>query len=232
MEAAPDAQTLMQATPAPSRLFIIGYTRAYRLELCDAFRDQGYQVATYADMRLAEYAIKEQGHPDLVLTDWLDRGGMSTRNFVERYAGLLPVLVHSAHSALIDIVQSLRAGAADYIRHPCFFPEILARMERAQAYSSTTRRLEAGRISLDAGAGVAQIDGETVLMTIREAAILSALLQCPDQPVSRDTLMRIAGIRKARPTIIESYIKQLRKKHRILRTAIRTKYGQGYLFRL
>jgi DNA-binding response OmpR family regulator len=67
-------------------------------------------------------------------------------------------------------------------------------------------------------------------MTEREARILSALLRCPNQSVSRDALMRIAGIRKAQPTIIESYIKQLRKSHALLRRCIRTRYGQGYVY--
>jgi two-component system response regulator QseB len=220
----------MQATSTQSRLFIIGYTRAYRMELCEAFRDQGYRVTGYADMRLAEYATKEQTHPDLVLTDWIDRESESTMAFVQRYGGLIPVLVHSTHTRLIDVVRSLKAGAADYICQPCYFPEILARLERAQVHSSNTRRIEAGRVSLDVGSGVAHIDGCTVRMTEREARILSALLRCPNQSVSRDALMRIAGIRKAQPTIIESYIKQLRKSHALLRRCIRTRYGQGYVY--
>jgi DNA-binding response OmpR family regulator len=219
----------MQATSTQSRLFIIGYTRAYRMELCEAFREQGYRVTGYADMRLAEYAMKEQSHPDLILTDWLDRESVgSTLVFVERYAGLVPVLVHSAHSLLINVVQSLKAGAADYIRQPCYFPEILARLERAQTHSSHTRRIDVGRVSLDVGSGVAHIDGQTIQMTEREACILAVLLRCPEHSINREDLMRAAGIRKAKPTIIESYIKQLRKRHDHLRRSVRTRYGKGY----
>lgn len=220
----------MQAISTQSRLFIIGYTRAYRMELCEAFREEGYHVTAYADMRLAEYAIKVQGYPDLVLTDWINREAVSTMAFVERYAGLFPVLIHSTHGLLIDVVQSLRAGALDYIRQPCYFPEILARLERAHTYSPNTRRVDFGRVSLDVGAGVAHIDTDVVRMTEREASILAALLRCPEQPVNREALLRLAGIRNAKPTIIESYIKQLRKRHVLLRRCVRTRYGRGYVF--
>ncbi|WP_413207875.1 helix-turn-helix domain-containing protein [Rhodospirillum sp. A1_3_36] len=77
---------------------------------------------------------------------------------------------------------------------------------------------------------MARIDGESVTMTEREARILAALIRCPGHPVPRETLMRVAGITTAKPTIVESYIKQLRKRHAFLRRALRTRYGRGYAF--
>ena len=60
--------------------------------------------------------------------------------------------------------------------------------------------------------------------------VLATLLRCPDYPVSRENLMHAAAIHRAKPTIVESYIKQLRKKHALLRASLKTKYGRGYVF--
>lgn len=218
----------MHHPSAQRRLFLIGYTRAYRLELCEAFREQGYHVTPYADMRLAEYAIREQGHPDLVLTDWLIQDHANTPVFIDRYAALFPVLVHSVHDLLIDVVQSLRAGAQDYIRQPCYFPELLARLDCTRTKAPATQRLTVGPVTLDTATGIAHIGPDTLHMTPREASILAALLQCAGQAVPRQTLLHLAGIRSAKPTIIESYIKQLRKRHLHLRATIHTRYGRGY----
>ena len=42
--------------------------------------------------------------------------------------------------------------------------------------------------------------------------------------------MRVAGIKGTKATIIESYMKKLRKRHPQLRCSVRTKYGRGYAF--
>lgn len=113
---------------------------------------------------------------------------------------------------------------------PCYFPEILARVERAQADAPGRRCLTLGNLSLDVETAVAKIDETPVRMTAREARMLSALIRCPERPVSREVLMRVAGITNAKATIVESYMKQLRKRHPLLRRSVRTRYGQGYAF--
>lgn len=211
------------------RIFLVGYRRAYRLELAEGFRDQGFAVSVFEYPRLAAHAMTHTP-PDVVVMNWLPASPLTSLEFVERYGGLMPVLILTGHNVLIDVVQSLRAGAADYIRAPCYFPEILARVESAQASSPTTRRLSIGSLSLDVGSGVAHIGNDTMRMTTREARILAALIRCPERPISRDALMRVAGISGVKPTIIESYIKQLRQRHSLLRRCVRTRYGQGYAY--
>ena len=211
------------------RIFLVGYARGYRLELSAAFREQGFDVLTLEDAHLAAQALSHQS-PDAVLINWTQAAPLTSLAFVERYSGLLPVLILTSHNVLIDVVQSLRAGAADYMRAPCYFPEILARVERATASAPSSKRISVGGLSLEVEGGVVHIENEAVHMTMREARILAALIRCPGHAISRDALMRVAGITQAKPTIIESYIKQLRKRHALLRRCVRTKYGQGYAY--
>ena len=211
------------------RLFLVGYPRGYRLELADAFRQEGYTVAEFEDARLAAEKLGE-ALPDAALVQWSAAGPLSSLEFIERYGGLLPVLIHTRHNVLIDVVRSLRAGAADYIRQPCFFPELLARIERAQAAAPRRERLAVGELSLEVDSRVLRVGDEAIQLTGRETRILAALLRCPESPVSRSALLRTAGISGVKPTILESYAKQLRQKHPLLRRCIRTVYGRGYAF--
>lgn len=186
-------------------------------------------MLTLEDAHLAAQALSHQS-PDAVLINWTQSAPLTSLAFVERYSGLVAVVILSRHDVLIDVVESLRAGAADYMRQPCFFPEVLARVERARASSFTTRRLSVGKLSLNVAGSVAHIGDDVVRMTDREARILAALIRCPERAVSREGLMRASGIGTAKPTIIESYIKQLRKRHAVLRRCVQTKYGQGYAY--
>ncbi len=220
---------MQSATPCQPRMFIVGYTRVCRLALAEEFSEQGFSVTIHADTELAMMAIDQQC-PHVIVMDWIQPSSPTALEFMRRYGGLVPVLIMSTRAVLIDVVQSLRAGAADYIRMPCHFPELLARVERAQAASPTSRSLSIGNMSLDVGSGVAYMENAAVHLTARQARILAALIQCPDQAISRDTLMRVAGISDVKPTIVESYMKQLRQKHPMLRRNIRTKYGQGYAY--
>ncbi|MBL4692866.1 MAG: response regulator transcription factor [Magnetovibrio sp.] len=188
------------------RIFFVGYPRAYRLELAEAFKDQGYEVAFFADARLAAHTLSFEC-PDVVLMNWATTLPLTTLEFVERYSGVRPVLILSRHNILIDVVQSLKSGAADFIKSPCYFPEILARVERAQAASPTRRTLTIGKLTLDVGGNVAHIENVSLQLTKRETCILAALIRCPEQAVSRAALMRVANITDVKSTIVESYIK-------------------------
>ena len=211
------------------RIFLVGYARAYRLELADAFGDLGFDVTMHESTQLAAIAFSLQC-PDAILINWIASPPLSTLEFIERYGGLTPVLVHTSHNVLMDKVNCLRAGAADYICGTCYFPEILARVERAQITAPTTRKLAIGELSLNVETCVAYVSSDVVHMTKREARMLAALIRCPEHPVARDALMRAAGINGVKATIVESYIKQLRARHPLLRRCVRTKYGQGYAF--
>lgn len=194
---------MLSPSSSQPRLFIVGHSRVARLELAKAFRAEGYEVSVYTDVEWAA-RVFGQHSPDVVLLGWAD----GSLGFIERFGGLVPVLLLTEHNVLIDVVRSLRAGAADYLRMPCYFPEILARIERARVSNRTERQITLGTLSLDVASGVARIDGESVSMTVREARILAAMIRCPEHPINRETLLRVAGITHAKPTIVESYIKQ------------------------
>lgn len=207
------------------RLFVIGFSRAYRRELTEALREEGYVASPYQSFALARYAIAQQA-PDALLLD----GVGESLTFVQRYGGFLPSFILSERNVLMEVVTALREGAADYIKLPCYFPEILARIERNLPHASAVQPIEVGDITLDTASGVVRVAGDAVALGTRESLILATLLRCPQTPVTRQSLIRVAGMGHAKPTIIESYVKSLRSRHQRLRRSIRTCYGRGYVF--
>lgn len=199
------------------------FPRAYRLELAEAFSGEGYGVRVFESLALASLAM-EQSAPAALIIDWR----AETLDLVRRYSGIMPVLVLTKHNVLLDVVSALKAGALDYVRLPCFFPEILARLQRGGATLNRGEVMRLGGLSLDLAKSQISIDGEGISLSDREARMLAALMRNPGQPVSREALMRVAGITKAKPTIVESYIKQLRKRAFIFQSAIKTHYKKGY----
>lgn len=215
--------------PSQPRIFLVGYARGFRVELADAFREQGFVITAFDNPALVATALGFEC-PNAIIMNWIPASPLTSLEFIKRYGGVVPTIILSSHNVLMDVVTSLRAGAADYIRTPCHLPEILARVERTQSPVPTGRRVTVAGMTLEVETGVAQIGDETAHLTQREARLLSALMRCPERAVSREALLRCTGVTDAQPTIIESYIKKLRQRHPLLRTAIHTKYGQGYYF--
>jgi DNA-binding response OmpR family regulator len=198
-----------------------------RRELLDGFQAAGHEVILAPTYTHIEQHLSGT-HLDslLIWSDKISVGGLPAT--LERFAPMVPTYVLEERPSLLAIVRSLRAGVADYIRMPCHFPEILARVERGWG-SQDREMLAVGRISLDERDALARIETRAIILTSREALILGALMRSPDTTVSRDDIHRVTGITRDRPGMVDSYLKKLRKRHPYLREHIKTVYGRGYL---
>ena len=108
----------MDTPPSQPRLFLVGFHRAYRLELSEAFREQGYMVTTHDTPELAEIALGMRC-PDAILMRWTDAPPLTSLAFVERHGGLAPTLILTRRHVLIDAVRALRAGAVKEETRQC-----------------------------------------------------------------------------------------------------------------
>ncbi len=194
-------------------------------------RKEGFVVDRAADGDAGWY-LGETGTYDAAVLD-LGLPGLAGGEVLRcwRAAGReFPVLVLSARAAWSERVDTLNAGADDYVAKPFHPPELIARMRALLRRSNRkTELLCAERdIVLDPGAGLVTVAGRPVQMTARELQILTYLIRRNGRIVSQSELIEhvYAEEEYRDSNTIEVYVARLRKK--LGRETIRTVRGLGY----
>ena len=148
-----------------------------------------------------------------------------------------PVLVLTAQDAVDAKVQTLRAGADDYVTKPFAFEELLARVEalarRPKALASMT--LTVGDLVLDQNTREVHRAGELVDLTPKEYSVLEYLMRHEGRVMSRTLITEYAWGYHFDPgtNIVDVVINHLRKKidAKHERKMITTVRGVGYVVR-
>ncbi|MEG2034534.1 MAG: response regulator transcription factor, partial [Janthinobacterium sp.] len=154
-------------------------------------RGDGYAVDWVVDGLQADTALLAHEY-DLVLLDLgLPRlDGLQLLRQLRARKDATPVLVATARDAVKDRVAGLDAGADDYIIKPYDMDELLARIRALTRRA--TGRLEAvyehAGVMLNPRTREATVQGQPVLLSGREWAVLEALLQRPGSTLSRQQL--------------------------------------------
>jgi DNA-binding response OmpR family regulator len=148
-----------------------------------------------------------------------------------------PVLVLTAQDAVDAKVETLRAGADDYVTKPFAFEELLARVEalsrRPRALVSPTIRV--GDLVLDQDAREVRRDGAAIELTPKEYAVLEYLMRHAGKVMSRTLITEYAWGYHFDPgtNIVDVVINHLRKKIDVKhdRRLISTVRGVGYVMK-
>ena len=148
-----------------------------------------------------------------------------------------PVLVLTAQDAVDAKVQTLRAGADDYVTKPFAFEELLARVEalarRPRALASPT--LAVGDLALDQNTREVTRAGQPIELTPKEYSVLEYLMRHEGRVMSRTLITEYAWGYHFDPgtNIVDVVINHLRKKidagHE--RKMITTVRGVGYVIK-
>jgi DNA-binding response OmpR family regulator len=152
---------------------------------------EGYAVDWARDGRMADAALATE-HFDLVLLDL----GLPGKSGLDILRGLrlkrksIPVIVVTARDAVEDRVQGLDAGADDYIVKPFEFDELAARIRSALRRSSGRAEpdIEIMGVTLSPASRQVARDGQPVILSAREYAIVEALMLRPGAILSRAQL--------------------------------------------
>jgi DNA-binding response OmpR family regulator len=194
-------------------------------------RREGFTVDWVRDGAAAAEALLG-GSYDLLLLDLglPGKGGVQVlRELRERGSGL-PVVVLTARDAVTDRVAGLDAGADDYIVKPFDLDELGARIRavhRRQAGRAMPLLAHRG-VSLDPATRQVMRDGQPVLLSAREYAVLELLMQRPGAVLSRAQIEdRLYGWgEEIESNAVSVYVHQLRKK--LGADFIRSMRGVGY----
>ncbi len=160
---------------------------------------EGYDVDVAGDGEAALHQMTAGGGPyDLVILDLMLPGidGFEVTARVREQGNLTPILMLTARSQAEDMVQGLTVGADDYLAKPFDLSVLLARVRSllrrrdwARAGDATPRKVRIGLAEVDFGSFELAIRGETIRLTLLEAALLKLLHQNSGRVVSRAEIL-------------------------------------------
>ncbi len=142
------------------------------------------------------------------------------------------IIMLTAKKQLDNIIHGLDCGADDYLTKPFEFSELMARIRALLRRSSEHKSniLSVSDISLDTKKEEVKIDGRKVRLTKKEYMILEYLLRNKGQLISRNQLLEHAWDRNVDifTNVVDTHIKNLRKKLGRSGNVLKTIYGSGY----
>ncbi|MCW2973735.1 MAG: PhoP family transcriptional regulator [Thermoleophilia bacterium] len=156
---------------------------------------------------------------DLVTLDLMlpDMDGLEICRQI-RAKSTVPIIMLTARDEDIDKIVGLEVGADDYVTKPFNARELVARIKsilrRASAPVKTSKRLESGRIQIDAARRECLVDGEQVMLAPKEFDLLWELLERNGDVLDREHLLeKVWGYTFAGDTrTVDVHVRQLRKK--------------------
>ncbi|MDH4870254.1 response regulator [Pseudomonas sp. BN515] len=204
----------------------------------------GFQVRSVADGEGFRRAMAEEA-ADLVILDVMlpDEDGFSLCRWVRAHQRLsqVPIIMLTASSDEADRVIGLELGADDYLGKPFSPRELLARIK------ALLRRVGFGQerpvvevLAFDdwrldmISHRLFHLDGEEVILSGADFALLKLFLDHPQQILDRDTIANATRGREVMPLerIVDMAVSRLRQRLRDTGKAprlIRTVRGAGYL---
>jgi two-component system response regulator PhoP len=173
------------------RLLIVEDDTALRKSLASNLREQGYTVDEAGDANEGEYfagefavtlAIIDLGLPDRSGTELIEKLRGDGRDF--------PILILTARDHWEDKVQSLNAGADDYVVKPFNLDELSARINALLRRSAGQARaiINRGPLALDTLTKEVKVNDRAVELTAYEYRVLEMLMMRPGQVIAKAEL--------------------------------------------
>ena len=236
------------ATHQPARICIVE-DDPVMLRMVGDYLEQHNMRVISASGRQEMARLFAAGEPDLVVLDLrLDQeDGLDLLREIRTRSDIPVIITTGDRRDEIDRVVGLELGADDYVTKPFSLRELLARIR------AVLRRQEAGRATSPRDAergryrfGGWQLDprnrrltdpsGTEVPLTKGEYALLTAFLDAPQRPLSREQLLQATRVHEdIFDRSIDVQILRLRRKLEAdssVPQIIRTERGVGYVFTL
>jgi two-component system, OmpR family, response regulator RegX3 len=202
-----------------TRLLVVEDEESFSDALSYMLRKEGFEVAVAGTGPDALEEFDRRG-ADLVLLDLMLPGLPGTEVCRRlRAVSSVPVIMLTAKDSEIDKVVGLELGADDYVTKPFSHRELVARIRavlrrRSDPDEATAATLEAGPVRMDIERHVVTVNGEQVVMPLKEFELLELLLRNAGRVLTRMQLIeRIWGADYVGDTkTLDVHVKRLRSK--------------------
>ncbi|MHB1254247.1 MAG: response regulator transcription factor [Candidatus Humimicrobiaceae bacterium] len=180
------------------------------------------------------YLLTQQFEYDIVILDLMlpDISGEEICRKIRQDKNSVFILMLTAKKQPDDIVSGLNYGADDYLTKPFEFSVLLARIRALLRRTSDKKEniLEILNIRLFIDQEKVEVDSKEIELTKKEYMILEYLMRNKGQLLSRNQILEHAWDRNVDifSNIVNTHIKNLRKKIGKNGDIIETVYGSGY----
>ena len=195
-------------------------------------REFGYAVDWVSDGVAAEHALRTLAYAAVVLDLGLPRmTGLDLLSAVRGRHDHTPVLILTARDTVEDRIRGLDMGADDYLVKPFDMGELGARLRALvrRASGAPAPLLRVGDITLDPAAREVRHADRHVDLSVREFALLEALMRNAGRVLTRSQLEQAlyAWGDEVESNALEVHVHHLRRK--LDPSGIKTVRGVGYL---
>ncbi|EGF35301.1 two-component response regulator [Lacticaseibacillus rhamnosus MTCC 5462] len=216
------------------KILVVEDDRNFNDLIATILRQNGYTVQG-AENPPAAYELLQSEQFDLVLSDIMmpQVDGYQFAQELRRTDPSIPILFITARDDIASKEKGFNSGIDDYMVKPINFNELLLRIKALlrRAKITADNLLIVGNLTLNNEAITAQVNHQTVDVTVREFQILYKLLSYPDHAFSRAELINefwdLASDTSMRA--VDVYITKLREKFKAADGfTIKTIHGLGY----
>lgn len=193
---------------------------------------QGNAVDWVQDGAAAELAVATNDYAALVLDLGLPKqDGMTLLRKLRAKGKNLPVVIITARDELADRIAGLDGGADDFIVKPFDLQELGARLRAVvrRASGRAASDIVHGLLKVDPAARSVILDDKPIMLTAREFAILTHLLENRGRVISKQQLQEAlySWSDEIESNTVEVHVHHLRRK--LGRELIKTMHGMGYM---
>ena len=195
-----------------------------------------YQLRQAGTLAAARTVIATYGPPRAIILDIIlpDGNGLDFLRELRKTSNV-PVLMLTSQNTQEDILKGLTAGGDNYLTKPCspeiFISHVEALLRRSELLPEL---LMLGPIKLEPASGRAFLDGEDMVLSQKEFALLQQFMQHLNKILfAKDLYLKVWG-QEMLPddTSLRSAVYRLRKKLSGSGYTITAEYREGYMLEL
>ena len=175
------------------RILVVEDDKELNRAVCNFLGQNGYEATGCRNANEAYDAMYGGTLFDMIISDIMMPGidGFAFAQTIREQNQEIPILFMTARDDFSAKQKGFKAGIDDYMTKPIDLDELLlhigALLRRAKIVNS--RKLEVGKLLLDADERTAYLDGEEISLTVREFNLIYKLLSYPKKTFSRAQLM-------------------------------------------
>jgi two-component system phosphate regulon response regulator PhoB len=222
------------------KILVVEDEASIREMLRFALQRAEFSVVEASDAPSARLKVAD-GHPDLILLDWM-MPGISGIDYARELKGSattrdIPIIMVTARAEEEDRVRGLNLGCDDYVTKPFSFPELIARINavlRRTVPGGEGERVTVGALEVDTASQRVSAKGQPVHLGPTEYKLLHFFVSHPDRVYTREQVLdRVWGHNVyVEERTVDVHIRRLRKALEPFGcdALIQTVRGTGYRF--